>query len=594
VGIARTCFISLALLVFASTAHAQPTGYAVNRFEPAERGSMWFALDSLDMRRAIRPAFGITGDWQYRALTIDKPVLEQVITTHVGTSLVIGDTMRLGVNLPLVTYQTGSRGQHDGLTYDPPPDAQALGDVRLGFDLRLFGDNRTPLAMALGGNVWIPSGDRKRYTSDGNFRGAPHLLVAGVIDWFTFAVKTGVEFRRPRDSGGDFGGAPIGHELFAALAVGARAAKGRFVAGPELMGRTVLTHATMETLTTPVEIIFGLHYAFIGGFRIGAASGLGLTSGYGAPDARTLLSMEFTPDIVEDRDGDGIEDDEDACPDTKGVRSADPEKNGCPPEKPPPPKDRDKDGIIDADDACPDVPGVKSDDPKKNGCPPDKDGDGIPDVDDACPDVPGVKSDDPKKNGCPPDRDGDGVLDPDDACPDVPGIKTNDPKTNGCPDPDRDKDGIPNDQDACPDEPGKPDPDPKRNGCPKAFVQGGQIKIVDQVKFKVNSAEIQKTKDSEEVLDAVLKVLNDHPEIKKVRVEGHTDNRGGPELNRKLSAARAASVVAWLVAHGVDVGRLRSQGFGPDRPIDSNATDEGRQNNRRVEFHIEDPPPPAP
>jgi outer membrane protein OmpA-like peptidoglycan-associated protein len=178
----------------------------------------------------------------------------------------------------------------------------------------------------------------------------------------------------------------------------------------------------------------------------------------------------------------------------------------------------------------------------------------------------------------------------------VPGIKTDDPKTNGCPDPDRDKDGIVNEQDACPDIPGKPDPDPKRNGCPKAFVQGTQIKILDQVKFATGKADIVKGKDSEEVLAAVLTVMNDHPEIKKVRIEGHTDNRGPEDLNKKLSAARAAAVVQWLVAHGVDVNRLTSAGFGPDRPLDDNTTEEGRRQNRRVEFHIEqmDAPPAAP
>ena len=154
---------------------------------------------------------------------------------------------------------------------------------------------------------------------------------------------------------------------------------------------------------------------------------------------------------------------------------------------------------------------------------------------------------------------------------------------------------ITNDVDACPDEPGKPDPDPKKNGCPKAFVSQGQIKILDQVKFKTGSAEILPGKDSVEVLEAVLKVLRDHPELKKVRVEGHTDNRGGAALNRKLSKDRAATVVKWLVKNGVDKDRLSSEGFGPDKPIDDNATEDGRRNNRRVEFHIEQQDtPPAP
>jgi OmpA-OmpF porin, OOP family len=211
------------------------------------------------------------------------------------------------------------------------------------------------------------------------------------------------------------------------------------------------------------------------------------------------------------------------------------------------------------------------------------------DVVDACPDVVGVKTSDPKTNGCPPDRDADGVLDTDDACPDVPGVKTSDPKTNGCPpDPDRDKDGIPNDADACPDEPGKQSPDPKKNGCPLAFVAQGQIKILDQVKFVTGSAAIQPGKDSEDVLAAVLKVLTDHAEIKRVRVEGHTDNVGAATLNKKLSQSRAGSVVAWLIKRGVAKDRLVAAGFGMERPITGNGTPEGRRDNRRVEFHIED------
>ncbi len=218
----------------------------------------------------------------------------------------------------------------------------------------------------------------------------------------------------------------------------------------------------------------------------------------------------------------------------------------------------------------------------------------MPTVDPA-PDTAGVEQADPKKTGCPPDSDEDGVLDEEDACPDVAGLKSTDPKLNGCPDPDRDKDGVMNEQDACPDEAGKPDPDSKRNGCPKAFVQAGQIKILDQVKFKTGSAAILPGKDSQEVLEAVLKVLVDHPEILKVRVEGHTDDVGQAKFNRKLSGDRAASVVKWLVSKGMAPSRLTSEGFGPDRPIDSNATEASRKNNRRVEFHIEGgQPAPAP
>src|SRR5678815_3124353 len=164
------------------------------------------------------------------------------------------------------------------------------------------------------------------------------------------------------------------------------------------------------------------------------------------------------------------------------------------------------------DSACPDIPGVKTDDPKTNGCPPpppDRDGDGVVDSDDACPDTPGVGTDDPKTNGCPPpppDRDGDTVIDPEDACPDIPGLVTNNPKTNGCP-------------------PARVD------------VATKQIVIIEQVKFKFNSAVI--LPESETILQALRETMATHPEILKVRVEGHTDNVGGAGFNKGLSRRRA-------------------------------------------------------
>jgi outer membrane protein OmpA-like peptidoglycan-associated protein len=105
------------------------------------------------------------------------------------------------------------------------------------------------------------------------------------------------------------------------------------------------------------------------------------------------------------------------------------------------------------------------------------------------------------------------------------------------------------------------------------------------VKFKTGSAEI--LRESDPILIAVAQILKDHPELQKIRIEGHTDNRGGAAMNKDLSNRRAASVVAWLTKYGIDKKRMTSKGFGLEKPIDTNETDEGRQNNRRVEFHIE-------
>jgi outer membrane protein OmpA-like peptidoglycan-associated protein len=113
------------------------------------------------------------------------------------------------------------------------------------------------------------------------------------------------------------------------------------------------------------------------------------------------------------------------------------------------------------------------------------------------------------------------------------------------------------------------------------------------VKFKFNSAEIEK-KDSDAVLNAVMQILKDHSEITRLRIEGHTDNKGNPVYNKGLSERRAQSVMRWLTSNGIDKKRLEAKGFGLERPVDSNDTEEGRANNRRVEFHIDATPPATP
>ena len=574
-------------------ASAQAAGFALDRFDPSERGSEWFALESLDLRGHGRPAIGVVGDWAHEPLVlyrrngdVDRAIVEDQIFVHAGATVVLWHRLRLGVSVPVAVYQHGEQGTLAATNQTfLPPDSPTFGDVRLGGDVRLLGEYGDAFTLALGAHVYLPSGTRADYTGDETLRIQPRLAAAGDIGPIAYAARVAAQYR-PDDR--DFGQSKLGSQMLFAGALGLRVAGRRLVIGPEVYGSTTFGEA-FDRLSSPLEGIFGFHYT-AGDVRFGLGGGAGLTRGFGSPVARGLASLEWAPRFEEkalDRDSDGIVDKEDACIDVPGVHTDDPSTNGCPP-----PPDRDHDGVLDKDDMCPDLPGIETGDSLTNGCPPDRDKDGIFDKDDACADTPGIKTLDPKTNGCPPDRDQDGVVDIEDACPDLAGVRTSDPKTNGCPpDPDRDKDGILNDADACPDEPGKPDPDPTKNGCPRAFVAGGQIKIVDQVKFATGSAKIVKSKDSEEVLGAVLEVLKAHPEITKVRVEGHTDNRGSAALNRKLSADRAAAVVKWLTAHGIAASRLSSAGFGPDRPIDTNTTEEGRKANRRVEFHIEAPEP---
>jgi len=281
-----------------------------------------------------------------------------------------------------------------------------------------------------------------------------------------------------------------------------------------------------------------------------------------------------------DRDGDGIFDEKDACPDVKGPANADALKNGCPP------SDRDHDGILDDQDACPDVAGYPNADPKKNGCPySDKDKDGILDDQDACSDEPGVANPDPQKNGCPPsDRDKDKVIDDNDACPDIPGIATGDIKTNGCP-PDSDGDGIRDDHDACPNEKGVPnETNPSKNGCPLVVLTEKEIEINEQVQFEVDKAVIRPASDA--LLNQIAQIFKDHPEIKRLEIQGHTDNSGAKQHNKILSGSRAEAVRKALVKRGVKEKLLVAKGYGQENPLVENDSDANKAKNRRVQFKI--------
>jgi OOP family OmpA-OmpF porin len=118
-------------------------------------------------------------------------------------------------------------------------------------------------------------------------------------------------------------------------------------------------------------------------------------------------------------------------------------------------------------------------------------------------------------------------------------------------------------------------------------VKETKIAISDKIQFEYNKAVISQA--SFELMDEIAAVMKNHPELKKVRIEGHASADGNPRWNKKLSAARATAVMHYLVDHGVPADELSAVGFGSERPIADNATPDGREQNRRVEFTILDP-----
>ncbi|MCL2326111.1 MAG: OmpA family protein [Proteobacteria bacterium] len=338
--------------------------------------------------------------------------------------------------------------------------------------------------------------------------------------------------------------------------------------------------------------------------------------------------------VIGDRDGDGVLDDIDACPDIPGTEKF----FGCPN------PDADGDGICAAwvsedglsdlfahictgIDWCPDVAGSA----EFFGCTnPDTDGDGVCDAwvsekglsdvfahictgIDMCPDVAGSA----EFQGClNPDTDGDGICDPwvsekglsahfasvckgKDLCPNAAGTA----EFHGCPNPDSDGDGYCDawvyennlqsvftackGVDKCPDEYGEGE-----DGCPirRVMVTAEKIHINEMIFFTLGKATIMSESDS--LLVEIADVIKANPQIKKIEIQGHTDLSGNAKRNQTLSEQRAKSVYDRLVSLGVERERLVHKGFGSSQPLvplaagQRTETPENAAKNRRVDFVI--------
>jgi len=269
-----------------------------------------------------------------------------------------------------------------------------------------------------------------------------------------------------------------------------------------------------------------------------------------------MLGLQFNLG-GKDTDGDGVKDKDDVCPEVAGLEQFD----GCP--------DSDGDGIQDSEDSCPNEAGLAA----FNGCP-DSDGDGFPDKEDLCPDVAGLE----QFNGC-PDTDGDGVMDSKDECPNEAGPIEN----KGCPVVDTDGDGIADEEDKCPTVFGVAE----NYGCP-VVTEEVKKQITDLARaiyFKTGKDTF--TNESSIRLNGVSKILSEYT-ASKVVVEGHTDSTGSDKINKELSQKRADAVLNFLTSNGFPEDNIKAVGYGSEKPIGDNNTQQGRQENRRVEIFIQE------
>lgn len=561
--------VVLAGLLATPAAQAQaPAGaIALDQLDPAPPGDAFFGVPSPRVGGHLVPRGLVMFDYALQPLTLTiGPTTSSVVGyqayVHAGASFALWDRLLVSASLPIAVAQGGDSPTIDDVLI-PSPSSAALGDLRIGLRVRLFGQDDEVFQVGAGGNLYIPTGSTSSFTGEGAVRLAPQLLLGGRVQRFVWSASVGAMFR---DSGNP-----------ATITYGAGAAvlllDDRLQIGPEFYASSPIQDGFLQLTenrfvargtTTNIELLAGARARIVAGLMVGVAAGPGLSDAIGTPPFRALGTIAWAPPPPSKREGeerpsldadaDEILDTADACPFAFGPRNADPKRHGCPV------KDRDEDGVADEDDACPDQDAGTTGDAKQRGCPPDRDGDGVPDLVDACADEKG----DAGANGCP-------------ASP-APSA----PPANA----DTDGDGLLDAADACPREKGAASTDAGANGCPKFVrVTETEITLLSQVKFRggdpppVDAA-------SEPLLTEVRDVLREHPELVKIEVQGHTDNTGDAKYNQKVSAARAEAVRKWLVDHGIPADRLVARGYGPSKPIADNKTADGRVKNKRIAFAV--------
>lgn len=556
VAVASAGAVGALAAVEAKEAQAQVSSqYSAERFALTGHRDGILGVEWADVRGHLTVDLGLWFGYANDPVNVyrmsDGDRVGSLVANRIGGDLVaaihLKNRFELGIAAPLIIAQSEDLGS---LMAVPGTDISGfgLGDLRLTPKATLF--RRGKLAMAAMMGITLPTSTSDDYGGDDGVSISPALaLSSGGGVGIRFAAAAGYR-ARPKAQALDL---TVDDEVFgqAGLAY-------RFPSSFEL-------DATFDVATGADDILgaFNRNHAEARGgaaydatrrVRVFGALGAGLAEGFGTPDWRALVGLRLL--AAEEKVA----------------------------EKPRPPRviDSDGDGIMDPDDRCVAEPETKNDFEDSDGCPdnPDPDGDKIVGTADACPmeaeDLDGFTDTD----GCPdPDNDKDTVLDVEDSCRDVPGLV----ELRGCPDPDRDLDTVVDRKDNCPDEPGTVE----NQGCKdkqRVKIVGNKIEILDIVYFSLNRAVIEKRSYS--LLDQVASVILAHPEITKIRAEGHTDNQGNDVYNKKLSQRRADAVKAYLVSKGIVTDRLEAVGFGEEQPKADNTTKEGRATNRRVEFTI--------
>ncbi len=492
-------------------------------------------------------------------------IVDSQLTLDLMGAVALFDRLELGLSLPVSTTTSEPAGAV-APSLANGVKATGVGDLRLVPKVRLL-STEGGLHLALAAPVTLPTAGGSKYLGADGLTFQPRLVAEWAGTSLRLLANVGLNLRREAQ----LRNLRVGNEL--AYGVGADVPlTQKLSAEASLSGALGLKETNTEE--RPLELLAALKYRFQEGLAAHVGAGPGLTRGYGTPGFRVLAGLAWTPSssgstvasaacALGPEDFDGFQD-EDGCLDA----------------------DDDGDGILDGPDVCP------GEAETRNGF---EDADGCPDDPKAWEPVAanGQPVAPPAPLVLPPpgavDSDGDGLLDAEDRCPkapeDVDGFEDGD----GCPEADNDRDGVADAKDACPLEAEVINGAKDDDGCPdkgktQVRVEGSRILILDKVYFATGKDVI--LAKSYPLLAQVASVLKANPQLEQVRVEGHTDDQGADAKNLDLSQRRANNVKAFLVKEGIAAERLEAVGHGETKPVDTNKTAKGRENNRRVEFNI--------
>jgi outer membrane protein OmpA-like peptidoglycan-associated protein len=572
-------------------------------FRPAMDSKGYITLNASQILGPWEPSFGFVTSWGRLPLHLKasgaKYDVNNLVTPQLQAAIGLFRYAEFGVGVPF-TVQSGVAGSSTTSGEKVTTGEQSVGDLQLHLKGRFLPSSKYFVGLGALVSVMVPTQKGAWGTEGGaviypqilldkdfgrsrRLRGAINVgarILTGTKQWtdnFTDQNRLATGLTVQNSSALTFG-AGISYAVVPHRFDVVGEAYGAFNFKESISGKSA------SRIPAEVDLGIKLYLARNSFLLVGAGAGAN-PQGFGAPQVRVFGAFIFEP-RVGDRDGDGIPDDVDKCPDDPEDFDDFEDEDGCPD------PDNDRDGIPDVVDKCPNEPETYNGFEDEDGCPDsvelDRDGDGIPDSIDKCPDEPEDKDGFQDEDGCPdPDNDGDGIPDTDDMCPNEPEDKDGFEDEDGCPDPDNDKDGIPDKDDKCPNEPETYNGFEDEDGCPdkgRVIVRKGKIEILDKIYFETDKAIIKPI--SFPILNAIAATLKGNPQILLIEIQGHADERGSHEHNDKLTSDRAHSVMVYLTEKGIEAPRLQSNGYGKRRPICPQHNEACWSKNRRVEFVI--------